>query len=115
MSGGGCAGAGKLETWTVWRGLVLGTAGVGVLCPLAAAAAAVGMQMAGSSPEGNWKFPHLPETCVVIEAGPDSSLEAIVSEQGSCRQEEVAGAWGARLISVCSWNSALKRLKKGEE
>lgn len=114
MSGGGCAGAGKLETWTVWRGLVLGTTGVGVLCPLAAAGA-VGMQMAGSSPEGSWKIPNLPETCVVIETGLDSSLEAIVSEQGSCRQEEVAGSWGGRLISVCSWKSAWKRLKKGEE
>lgn len=61
---------------------MVGTTRVGLLCPLAAAAA-VGIQIAGSSPEGSWQIPNLPETCVTVEAGLDSPLEATVSEQGS--------------------------------
>lgn len=57
---------------------MVGTTRVCVLCPLAAATA-VGTQMAGSLPEGSWQIPNLPETCLIIEAGLDSSLEAIVS------------------------------------
>lgn len=87
---------GKLEAWAVWKGRVVGATRVGVLCPLAAAAA-VGIQSAGCPPEGSWQIPNLPETCLTIEAGLGSSLEAVVSELGSRRQEEVEGAWGARL------------------
>lgn len=72
----------ELETWTLWRGLVVGATRVGVLCPLAPAAA-VGIQIAGSPPEGSWCVPNPPETCVIVEAGLHSSLGAVVSEQGS--------------------------------
>lgn len=99
VSGEGCTqlpGPGAWEPGLFGRGCWRVPLGW-VLCAPSAAAAAAGIQTARSPPEGSWQVPNLPETCLITETGLDSSLEAVVSEQGSCRQEEVEGAWGARL------------------